>query len=77
MCFAAHPSAKASQVGTVWFGSRRCWKDSKPIERRWVQASLNGRVRDGAMNYCQRKKDQHRFDGQGSYDLIEGKETIV
>ena len=43
------------------------------------------RVRDGAMNYCQRKKDQHRFDGQGSYDsskvptydLIEGKETIA
>lgn len=43
------------------------------------------RVRDEAMKYCQRKKDQHRFDGQGSYDsskaptydLIEGKETIV
>lgn len=42
------------------------------------------RIRDGAMNYCQRKKDQHRFDGQGSYDvskaptydLIQGKETI-
>ena len=42
-------------------------------------------VRDEAMKYCQREKDQHRFDGQGSYgsrkvptyDLIEGKETIV
>ena len=41
-------------------------------------------VRDGAMDYCQRKKDEHRFDGRGSsdsskaptYDLIEGKETI-
>ena len=43
------------------------------------------RVRDEAMKYCQRKKDQHRFDGQGSYDssrpqtydLIEEKETIA
>ena len=43
------------------------------------------RVRDAAMDYCQRKKDQHRFDGQGSYDtskastydLIERKETIA
>lgn len=42
-------------------------------------------VRDEAMKYCQRKQDQHRFDGQGSYDsskaptydLVEGKETIV
>lgn len=39
------------------------------------------KVRSGAMDYCQRKKDQHRFDGQGnfnmkkvpSYDLIERK----
>jgi hypothetical protein len=43
------------------------------------------KVRSGAMDYCQRKKDQHRFDGQGNfdmevaptYDLIEQKETIV
>jgi hypothetical protein len=42
-------------------------------------------VRDEAMRYCQRKKDQHRFDGLGSYDLskvptydlIERKETIA
>ncbi|MCJ1405706.1 hypothetical protein MMC11_008936 [Xylographa trunciseda] len=42
------------------------------------------RVRDGAMGYCQRKKDQHRFDGKGNfdmrkaatYDLVEEKETI-
>lgn len=42
-----------------------------------------GRVRDGAMTYCQRKKDQHRFDGKGdfdmskvpTYDLIKQKET--
>ncbi|KAF7509587.1 hypothetical protein GJ744_007625 [Endocarpon pusillum] len=42
-------------------------------------------VRDEAMKYCQRKQDQHRFDGQGlydsskapTYDLVEGKETIV
>lgn len=43
------------------------------------------KVRSVAMDYCQRKKDQHRFDGQGNfdmrkvptYDLIERKETIV
>ncbi|KGO75059.1 hypothetical protein PITC_047420 [Penicillium italicum] len=43
------------------------------------------KVRSGAMDYCQRKKDQHRFDGQGNfdmkkvpaYDLIERKEIIV
>jgi len=42
------------------------------------------KVRDGAMNFCQRKKDEHRFDGKGNYemskaatyDLVEGKETI-
>lgn len=41
-------------------------------------------VRDGAMTYCQRKKDQHRFDGQGdfdmnktpTYDLMDDRETI-
>ncbi|KAL2846398.1 hypothetical protein BJY01DRAFT_263348 [Aspergillus pseudoustus] len=41
-------------------------------------------VRTQAMGYCQRKKDQHRFDGQASfdmtkaptYDLIERKEII-
>jgi hypothetical protein len=43
------------------------------------------KVCSGAMDYCQRKKDQHRFDGQGNfdkkkvptYDLIERKEIIV
>lgn len=43
------------------------------------------RVRNGAMTYCQRKKDQHRFDGEGifdmgktaTYNLIEGKETVL
>lgn len=43
------------------------------------------KVRSGAMDYCQRKKDQHRFDGQGNfdmrkvptYDLMERKESIV
>ncbi|RAK96309.1 uncharacterized protein BO80DRAFT_229635 [Aspergillus ibericus CBS 121593] len=42
-------------------------------------------VRNASMAYCQRKKDQHRFDGQGNfdmakaptYDLIERKETII
>lgn len=42
-------------------------------------------VRNVAMEYCQRKKDEHRFDGQGSYnmrkaptyDMIEGKETVI
>lgn len=40
-------------------------------------------IRDRAMSYCQAKKEQHRFDGQGdfelgkapTYDLIEGIET--
>lgn len=43
------------------------------------------KVRDGAMGYCQKKKDGHRFDGRGSYDLtkaptydlIEGKEIVA
>lgn len=43
------------------------------------------KVRRGAMDYCQRKKDLHRFDGQGNfdmkkiptYDLIVQKEIIV
>jgi hypothetical protein len=43
------------------------------------------KVRNKAMNYCQRKKDQHRFDGQGNYnmrkvptyDLMERKEIII
>ncbi|KAI1837129.1 hypothetical protein DTO006G1_5973 [Penicillium roqueforti] len=43
------------------------------------------RVRSQAMDYCQQKKDQHRFDGQGNfdrskaptYDLMQQKETIV
>jgi hypothetical protein len=43
-----------------------------------------GRIRDGAMAYCQRKTSEHRFDGKGNfdmsktptYDLIEGKETV-
>ncbi|KAL4982938.1 hypothetical protein BDW68DRAFT_191726 [Aspergillus falconensis] len=43
------------------------------------------RVRNAAVDYCQRKKDQHRFDGQGNfgmrkvptYDLMEQKEIIV
>jgi hypothetical protein len=42
-------------------------------------------VRDAAMDYVQRKKAQHRFDGEGSFDtshvptfdLIQKKETIV
>lgn len=43
------------------------------------------KVRYETMDYCQRKKDQHRFDGQGNfnmrtvptYDLMERKEIIV
>lgn len=42
-------------------------------------------VRTEAMAYCQRKKDQHRFDGQGdfdmrktpTYDMLERKETVI
>lgn len=42
-------------------------------------------VRNESMAYCQRKKDQHRFDDQRefdshlppTYDLIKRKETIV
>ena len=41
-------------------------------------------VRDAAMEYCQQKRDQHRFDGKGefdtsrvsTFDLIQKKETI-
>jgi len=41
-------------------------------------------VRNAAMSYCQKKKDEHRFDGKGSFgtsrvptfDLIQEKETI-
>ena len=44
-----------------------------------------GKVCSEAMGYCQRKKDQHRFDGQGNfnmrkvptYDLMERKEIII
>lgn len=67
----------------------------------WLQEALQGfqndwkamgkgvlewtRVGDRAMEYCRRKKNEHRFDGQGSYDpgkaptydLVEGKEMIV
>jgi len=43
------------------------------------------KVRNEAMGYCQQKKDQHRFDGQGNfdmrkvptYDLMERKEIIT
>ena len=43
------------------------------------------RVRNGAMTYCQRKKDEHRFDGErtfymckaATYILILGKETVL
>ncbi|KAG2415380.1 hypothetical protein HFD88_006571 [Aspergillus terreus] len=43
------------------------------------------KIRNTAMEYCQRKKGQHRFDGQGqfdkdkvpTYDLMERKEIIV
>lgn len=41
------------------------------------------RVRNTTMGYCEQKKKEHRFDGQGdydmkevpTYDLVEGKET--
>lgn len=41
-------------------------------------------VRDTAMRYCQRKKDAHRFDGKGefdmrrpaTFDMLEKKETV-
>ena len=42
-----------------------------------------GKVRDAAMAYCLKKRDEHRFDGRGdydmtkaaTYDLIDQKET--
>jgi hypothetical protein len=42
-------------------------------------------VRDEAMGYCQRKKDQHRFDGKGNfdmskaptYDLLKHREIVI
>jgi hypothetical protein len=41
-------------------------------------------VRDAAMTYCQKKKDQHRFDGEANFDttrvatfdLIQREETV-
>ncbi|PKX93722.1 uncharacterized protein P174DRAFT_512001 [Aspergillus novofumigatus IBT 16806] len=59
----------------------------------WLKASSKAlgtnvieweRVRNEAMRYCQQKKDQHRFDGQGNfdtskaptYDLVERREVI-
>jgi hypothetical protein len=55
--------------------------DGKALGRGITEWKL---VRGAAMGYCQRKKDQHRFDGTGNfdmskaptYDLIEGKEII-
>ncbi|OAL52616.1 hypothetical protein IQ07DRAFT_620193 [Pyrenochaeta sp. DS3sAY3a] len=40
----------------------------------WVQEALQSvtewtEVRIAAMEYCSRKKDEHRFDGQGTYDM--------
>jgi hypothetical protein len=43
------------------------------------------KVRNQAMGYCQQKKDQHRFDGQGNFDmrkvptfdLMELKEIVI
>lgn len=43
-----------------------------------------GPVRDKAMSYCQQKKDEHRFDGEGNFDrskvatfdLMQKKETM-
>ncbi|KAF5868237.1 uncharacterized protein Bfra_007434 [Botrytis fragariae] len=42
-------------------------------------------VRDAAMSYCQRKKDEHRFDGvvewetdkAATFNLIDGKQVIL
>ena len=42
-------------------------------------------VRNAAMDYCQRKKDEHRFDGKAqfdmitvpTYDLLEKRETVA
>ncbi|KAF2844183.1 hypothetical protein T440DRAFT_526589 [Plenodomus tracheiphilus IPT5] len=28
------------------------------------------KVRDATMEYCQRKKEEHRFDAQGTYDMM-------
>jgi len=28
-----------------------------------------GKVRDAAMDYCQKKKERHRFDGKGNFDM--------
>lgn len=57
------------------------------VDRKVLGMSVIGwdKVRNEAMGYCQRKKDQHSFDGQGNfdmakvptYDLIEQKEIIV
>lgn len=56
--------------------------DGKALGTKVLQWEI---VRNEAMSYCQRKKDQHRFDGQGNfdikkaptYDLIQRKEVIA
>lgn len=42
------------------------WADPKALG-----TSVTGwdEVSQGALDYCQRKKDQHRFDGKGSFDM--------
>ncbi|OQE26383.1 hypothetical protein PENSTE_c005G07130 [Penicillium steckii] len=59
--------------------------DDKALGKRVLEWQ---KARDESMAYCQRKKDQRRFDGQGNfdmnflkealtYDLIERKEIIT
>ncbi|OQE85797.1 hypothetical protein PENNAL_c0023G00891 [Penicillium nalgiovense] len=56
--------------------------DNKALGTSMLEWSI---VRNVAIAYCQRKKDQHRFDGQGNfdmrkaptYDLLQQKETIA
>ncbi|KAJ5558328.1 hypothetical protein N7535_008541 [Penicillium sp. DV-2018c] len=56
--------------------------DGKALGRSKLEWST---VRNEAMRYCQRKKDEHRLDGKGdfdmkktpAYDLLEGREVII
>ncbi|KAJ5121415.1 uncharacterized protein N7515_009376 [Penicillium bovifimosum] len=69
-------------VGWVKEALERLKADGKALGTSNLEWST---VRNKAMEYCQHKKDQHRFDGQGdfdirkppTFDLLEDREVII
>ncbi|RMZ67682.1 hypothetical protein GMOD_00001642 [Pyrenophora seminiperda CCB06] len=69
-------------VGWVQEALQRLEADDKALGTSVLEWT---KVRDAAMEYCQKKVDEHRFDGKVTYDmekvptfdLLEGKETVV